>query len=200
MTTAVTADTAGTSLHTPISIESSSNESKEELVAEQKGDDQADDCFLAIPQYPSIPKSELEPVEIFVKQAIDEFSETSESENYRAILEAIRTKADVPLLVKVLVSFGSSGALAVLATNSTKHQRLVHKFVRFNPFTKEGPDHADLVSAHCTFLAALASANTVFAVPILSSLWSLLFTLHRALPDTDNGLVDIASNDRYVLG
>ena len=150
------------------------------------------------------PRSEFEPVENFVAAAIREQHEQKPDDivslkNYRGILEALRSKSDVGLLTKIMLAMRTSrNTMHLLTVTSSKHARLIHQIIRFNPFETKNEGDEDknatdvdynLVDAHFCLVVTLVSANSVFLVPAATALWKLLIS------DVDN-----PSEERYVLG
>lgn len=118
---------------------------------------------------------------------------------YKTLLEALKQTTDPKLLTNILLALRTSGngaTLHLLAANASKHARLIHTLVRLHPFEKKenrwnkesretdnddnnnnNSDDAYLYSvadAHLHLLLALVSANSVFLIPTLTTLWKLL--------------------------
>jgi RNA polymerase I-specific transcription initiation factor RRN3 len=138
-------------------------------------------------QLPS--RKEFEPVETFVANAV---REQHEHNSYKGILDAIRFKNDPVMLQRLLLALrtaGNGSTLQFLASSASKHARLIHNIVRLNPFgiqtptTTVGADQGtqqsqsvnyDLADAYLHLMMALVSANSVFLVPTMTSLWKFL--------------------------
>jgi hypothetical protein len=144
-------------------------------------------------QLPS--RKEFEPVEIFVANAVREQHEHNSDnmpiKSYKGILDAIRFKNDPVMLQRILLALrtaGNGSTLQFLASSASKHARLVHNIVRFNPFTLPptttvGADQGtqqswsvnyDLADAYLHLMMALVSANSVLLVATMTSLWKCL--------------------------
>lgn len=148
------------------------------------------------------PRKEFEPVETFVANAVREQHELNSDnlpiKSYKGIIDAIRFKNDPVMLQRLLLALrtaGNGSTLHLLASSSSKHARLIHNIVRLNPFdipvptptTAVGADASDqgsnnksqsveydLADAQFHLMMALVSANSVFLVPIMFSLWKIL--------------------------
>jgi hypothetical protein len=140
------------------------------------------------------PRKEFEPVETFVANAVREQHELSSDnlpiKSYKGIIDAIRFKNDPIMLQRLLLALrtaGNGSTLHLLASSSSKHARLIHNIVRLNPFdiptTTVGADQGTqqsqsvdyaLVDAQLHLMMALVSANSVFLVPTMTSLWKIL--------------------------
>ena len=157
------------------------------------------DPRFALPRCELPPRKEFEPVETFVAAAVREQhgqkDDTIPLKNYKGILEALRYKNDLPLLKKILLAMRTSRDTMNLLTSgaSSKHARLIHQILRFDPFyvqpvqrndaKEEGDgqicdDKIDygLADAHLCLIVALVSANSVYLVPALTALWKLLIS------------------------
>jgi RNA polymerase I-specific transcription initiation factor RRN3 len=112
--------------------------------------------------------------------------------SYKGIIDAIRFKNDPVMLQRLLLALrtaGNGSTLQFLASSASKHARLIHNIVRLNPFgiltptTIVGADQGaqqspsvnyDLADAYLHLMMALVSANSVFLVPTMTSLWKFL--------------------------
>jgi hypothetical protein len=142
------------------------------------------------------PRKEFEPVETFVANAVSEQHQLNSDnvpiKSYKGIIDAIRFKNDPVMLQRLLLALrtaGNGSTLQFLASSSSKHARLIHNIVRLNPFdtptptttvsadqgTQQSPSvNYDLADAHLHLMMALVSANSVFLVPTMTSLWKIL--------------------------
>jgi RNA polymerase I-specific transcription initiation factor RRN3 len=138
------------------------------------------------------PRKEFEPVETFVANAVKEQHEQKDDnslmKSYKGIIDAIRFKNDPVMLQRLLLALrtaGNGSTLHLLASSASKHSRLIHNIVRLNPFelptTDVGPDQGTeqsvdyaLADAQLHLMLALVSANSVFLVPTMTSLWKIL--------------------------
>jgi RNA polymerase I-specific transcription initiation factor RRN3 len=145
------------------------------------------------------PRKEFEPVETFVANAVKEQHEFKSDnvpvQSYKGILDAIRFKNDPVMLQRLLLALRTAGngtTLQFLASSASKHARLIHNIVRLNPFlvpattptTTVGADQEtqpsqsvvnyDLPDAYLHLMMALVSANSLFLVPTMTSLWNFL--------------------------
>jgi hypothetical protein len=145
-------------------------------------------------QLPS--RKEFEPVETFVANAVKEQHQLNSDnvpiKSYKGIIDAIRFKNDPVMLQRLLLALrtaGNGSTLQFLASSSSKHARLIHNIVRLNPFDTPKPTTAvgadqgtqqsptvnyDMADAHLHLMMALVSANSVFLVPTMTSLWKIL--------------------------
>lgn len=117
------------------------------------------------------PKKDLEPVEVFVTDAVT----ASSGKKYNSLIEAFRFKKDLNILYKIIVALRTTGMVNIITSAPKKHGRLIHFIVRMDPFTEEQQDETDdtlyLADAYFHLITALVSANSVFCVPVLISLW-----------------------------
>ncbi|GKY95069.1 hypothetical protein MPSEU_000471100 [Mayamaea pseudoterrestris] len=145
------------------------------------------------------PAHEYDPVESFVHKTVLEQNKQANdnvpSKAYKGLLDALRRKTELPLVVKILLALRTSGmgsTLHLLASGPTKHARLIHYLVRFHPFetsnitttnsdsaTEHDENNSDTVNhaladAHLHLLVALVSANSVYLLPTLTALWKML--------------------------
>jgi RNA polymerase I-specific transcription initiation factor RRN3 len=143
------------------------------------------------------PRKEFEPVETFVANAVKEQHEFKSDnvpvKSYKGILDAIRFKNDPVMLQRLLLALrtaGNGSTLQFLASSASKHARLIHNIVRLNPFLLPEPTtpvdadqgtqpsqsavNYDLPDAYLHLMMALVSANSLFLVPTMSSLWNFL--------------------------
>jgi len=121
---------------------------------------------------------------------------------YKAVMDAIRRKVDLAMLEQIFLALrtaGNGSTLHQLSSNPTKHAQLLHFLLRFDPFCvamvmkhggqvipddgganhnnapKDGPSSAfALADAYFHLILALVSANSVFLIPTMTSLWKLL--------------------------
>jgi len=121
------------------------------------------------------------------------------NKTYRGILDALRKKND-PFMVRCLLlalRTGESGSTLYRITScSSLHAQLLHSVVKLDPyevvdvqrqqqgedattFASPSPMSYDVVDAHFHLLLALVSSNSVFLVPVLTSLWKMLAALSR---------------------
>lgn len=125
----------------------------------------------------------------------------SDHKAYQAVMDAIRRKRDLAMLEQIFLALrtaGNGSTLHQLSGNPTKHAQLLHFLLRFDPFgakrvDKHGgkvipaagsaaaaKDKGDptsqfaLADAYFHLILALVSANSVFLVPTMTSLWKLL--------------------------
>jgi RNA polymerase I-specific transcription initiation factor RRN3 len=176
-------------------------------------DDNTVDPRFVLPKCPLPQRNEMEPIAVFVANAVREQSAQQDMvQNYLVILDAFRYKKDLPMLVKLLIALRTAGpTLSLLASDATKHARLIHSIVRFSPFPPETVESTNAVGASTTtddedvnapesnpfseefdtsladaqfhFLVALLSANSTFLIPALTALWKLLtFQISNAHP------------------
>ena len=136
------------------------------------------------------PSSTLDPVAKFVKDAVQEQhgkgSSSVPTREYQLLIDALRFKKDLPMLHMILLSLrlGDGGeVLNMLASTGMQHSRLRHLVIRLNPFqlpqieekaNSDRMDEYDIADAQLHLMMALISANSVFLIPVLTSLWNLL--------------------------
>lgn len=140
---------------------------------------------------------QLEPVEKFVSEAISsrtagdmsqDASQRKEAvSHYRAILDLLRKKEDLAMTKKVLLALRSSGegtTMGKITGNSKRHSNLLDLIFRLEPFSDDGSeqsssdpkakllnDDLSLADAYLNLIVALVSANSVFLIPALNSIW-----------------------------
>jgi len=171
------------------------------------------DSRFVLPKCELPERDDLEKVEMFISKAVKEqHFQTGEFQEpvkeYRGIIDGLRSNKDLPLLRKVMIALRTS-ALTYLATNSSKHAQLIHLIVRFVPFPRttmttvfqirnenavgmppgaqeekeEEPDFS-LADAHLNLVTALVSANSLFVIPAMTTLWKMLtFQMVDAHPE-----------------
>ena len=118
-----------------------------------RSNDSSEDRFV-LPKCTVLPWNEIEPIEVFVANAVREqhhqqrASETWKASsasaaavstvivpNYKVMIDAFRLKKDIGMIHKLLMALRTSGStLSLLASDSTIHARLLHHIVRFVPF------------------------------------------------------------------
>lgn len=159
----------------------------------------------------SIPKCEVPPsavfeqVESFVAAAVEAQHTYSPAgggpplvDTYKGLIDTLRTKQDLEMMRFILLALRTSGkgrTLTYLTQSATKHAPLIHLVVRLNPFELLSPTMAatdnenrikadyDMADAQLHLLMAIVSANSVFLVPTLNSLWkSLASTKTKDVP------------------
>ena len=132
------------------------------------GDSSMIDPRFVLEPCPLPPRGELEPVLVFVSNAV----KNPDSPNYQKLCDGFRNnkKTEGSMLHKLLIALRTAG-LSTIASSSSKHTRLIHYIAKLDPFSSPNDD---VVHAHFHLLIALVSANSVFAVPTLTSLWKLL--------------------------
>jgi RNA polymerase I-specific transcription initiation factor RRN3 len=173
----------------PTSIETTTTQGHSASV-EQDAHDDVMRFVLSKCQLP--PQKEFEPVETFVANAVREQHQLNSDnlpiKSYKGIIDAIRFKNDPVMLQRLLLALrtaGNGSTLHLLASSSSRHARLIHNIVRLNPFdiptTAVGADQGtqasvdyDLADAQLHLMMALVSANSVFLVPTMTSLWKIL--------------------------
>jgi len=173
----------------------------------------SDDSKYVLPKCRAPPPEEFQTVETFVAKAVREQHDNSRGRNdavpvvdaYRGIVEALRKRDDPPMLHKLLLALRTAGGgstLNYLTCSSSRHARLIHLIVRFDPFfassvdenksTTSSPPWAgqaladlccDVADAHLHLVLAIVSSNSVFLVPALTSLWKLLTSEYDNLPE-----------------
>lgn len=146
---------------------------------------------FSLPKCRIPPADVLGPVTVFVQSAVQEQHEKGDgsfapTDKYRLLVDALRTKKDISMLHMILLSLrtcGNGEILNMLASSRSRHARLVHLLLRLNPFrlppqestTGDGDFGAlDVADAQLHLMMSLVSANSIFLVPILSSLWNML--------------------------
>ena len=147
-----------------------------------------DDFSFHLPKCELPPANDYAPVEAFVHKTVLEqnlqVNDNAPLKPYKGILDALRIKSDLALVTKILLALRTSGngsTLHLLASGPTKHARLIHHIVRFNPFESK-TDNTDsdealsfaVADAHLHLLLALVSANSVYLLPTLNAMWKLL--------------------------
>lgn len=180
-------------------------------------------AFLPKPTLP--PREEFQPVEKFVSDSIlsrhDENDTDAEESNnnssnstsnsssnngaigYRAILDLLRKKDDIPMLRKVFLALTSTrtNAIEKISSERSRHNRLIHLIFRINPFVftnlnnlmqqedqqqqqRQQQDQLDysLGETYLNFIVALTSANSVFLTPTLNSIWRLIINTDAITP------------------
>lgn len=134
-----------------------------------------------IPKCRIPPAEKLDPVLSYVATAVTEQhakkDDTLPIPTYKGILDALRVKRDLEMIHMVFLALRTSGTTLSLLTKTTnKHSRLLHSIFKFDPFDV-GHNHEnslDLVDAYLYLLIALVSANNVFLVNTITSLWKIL--------------------------
>jgi hypothetical protein len=168
---------------------------------------QQEDAFIheelynfQLPRMPLPPAADLEPIELFVSNAIQsqlvDTPEPMHVDGYRAIANALRKSDDPHMLYMLLVALRTAGQGSTLyqLASDNKFNMLVHLIFKFNPFDhpnsnneeKEGEDpksneesykvYSDwsMADAHFRLILALISAKSVHVVPAVSAVWKLL--------------------------
>ncbi|CAB9518332.1 specific transcription initiation factor RRN3 [Seminavis robusta] len=118
-----------------------------------------------------------------------------QAEAYSRLVRAISRKEDPSLLRTILIALRVSGnTLHLLSGNPAKHAQLLHNIIQFNPFDpgrlrlseQAALDEANrpfhdfsIADAFFHLMLALVSANSVFLVTSMTSLWKLLAGLSR---------------------
>lgn len=140
------------------------------------------------------PQSELEPIEMFVLNAIQsknvDAPDPAHEQGYRAIVDALKRPVDPPMLRMVLIALrtaGNGGILNRLTTDPAKHAQLIHFLFRFNsaltPKFPEGDDtehivavfkDGSLLDAHLHLILAMVSARTINLIPALTAVWRMI--------------------------
>ena len=143
---------------------------------------------------------------------------------YKAVLDAMRRKQDLVMLEQIFLAMRTADnglTLHQLSSNPTKHARILHYLLRFDPFLRaqrgvdvptkgqmmsptkiDGIDAAtdavkakeettvsspySLADAYLHLILALVSANSVFLVPTMVGVKTLLFPL---IPNGTAGLL-----------
>ena len=148
---------------------------------------------LSIPKCELPPSAMFEPVENVVAAAVEaQHLHTGGGpplvDAYRGLMDTLRSKQDLEMMRFILLALRTSGqgrTLTYLTQSATKHAPLIHLVVRLNPFelstTTTTTDNQDeikvdyaMADAQLHLLMAIVSANSVFLVPTLNSLWKLL--------------------------
>lgn len=153
--------------------------------------------YYVLPKCSLPPHEKYRPVEEFVARAIKSRLEAPGDANamktYKVILEAIRRKEDASLLHMVFLAIrtASNGStLHHLSGNPTKHAHLLHVLLRFDPFTGNKEKDSEpfrnysIADAYFQLVLALVSANSVFLVPSMTSMWKLLTAFNNTDPST----------------
>lgn len=154
------------------------------------------------------PREKFHPIEKFVSDAIDSrhlnlpptspskcehmsspspSKSTPAAEGYKAILDLLRKKDDLPMLCKVFLALRTNG-IEKFCSERSKHNRMIHYIFRLNPFDirdrgAEVVQNHSLGIAYLNFVVALTSANSVFLTPTLNSLWRLLIATDAVTPN-----------------
>jgi hypothetical protein len=177
-------------------------------------------AFVPKPNLP--PKADFEPVEKFVDNAISHRSIINRSQidpsiqksaglGYKAILDLLRKRDDVKMLVKILLALRTSGGgttLGKITRDSKRHSTLVHLIFRLDPFlspeerksltdsnpTKNISFDWSLTDAYLNLIVALVSANSVFLTPALNMLWRFIQRTDAITP-LDRQLVQFMEDD-----
>jgi RNA polymerase I-specific transcription initiation factor RRN3 len=145
---------------------------------------------LVLPKCKMPTRAEIEPVELFVASAVQQQYEsgdgTNPTENYSALIDPFLVRKDLAMIHRILLALRTSGHGATLnrLASSARHARLIHHIIRLNPFRLPCPAESqssmddyvdyDIADAQLHLMMALVSANSVFMIPILTSLWSML--------------------------
>lgn len=145
---------------------------------------------LTLPKCQLPPRDELEPVEIFVGEAVRqrnaENKDPKADTSYRAVMECIRKREDPNMLRLVLLALRTGGpTLHLLTSTSKRHEELLHCLLRLDPFhvrrsKAEEKDYRTLfdnytiADAYLPLILAMLSSNSVFLTPVLTSLWRRL--------------------------
>eukprot|EP00980_Cylindrotheca_fusiformis_P008889 scaffold1900_cov123-Cylindrotheca_fusiformis.AAC.15 len=162
----------------------------------------------ALPQCQLPPLSELEPVEVFVMNAINSKLEASPDpahvQGYKALVDSIRRPTDPNMIRNVLISLRTAGngtVLTSIATNPTVHAQLIHVIFRFSPMGPQAAPKGDeeamkrheanakiysqmhVMDAHLHFMLALVSAKAAHLIPVMTAVWRLL-TTYSTLSET----------------
>lgn len=153
------------------------------------------------------PLSELEPVEIFVMNAVksklEESPDPAHVQGYKAIIDSLRRPTDPNMIRNVLISLRTAGngtILTMIATNPTIHAQLIHVIFRFFPGGPPKPlksDEAEMerfeqnskiynqmnvMDAHLHFMLALVSAKSSHLIPAMTAVWRML-AMHSTLKE-----------------
>lgn len=173
--------------------------------------------WASLPRARLPPTPEYFPVEKFVSDAVSSRHlqvDGNASENkmgaagYKAILDLLRKRDDIPMLTKVLLALRTSGngnTMGHICSQRRIHSQLIHLIFRIDPFDPDkvgrvksvtfeksneeedaqelNADDNSLPDAFLNLVVALVSANSVFLAPTLNALWRLIITAEPALPD-----------------
>lgn len=150
-----------------------------------------DGDWTQLPKVSLPPKEVFDPVQTFVANAIEEQDKENEGASprkaYGALVDAFRFQKDPEMLGHIILALrtAANGNTLILVTKP-KHARLMHNIVRLNPFTaaakRKSPPRGGgggggayaLADAHLNLLMAIVSANSVFVIPIMLSLWKMI--------------------------
>ena len=177
---------------TPLSVSQNAADSEAVPQIPVTSLDLGEDFSFHLPKCELPPAKDFAPVEAFVHKTVVEqnlqVNDNVPIKPYKGILDALRLKADLALVTKILLALRTSGngsTLHLLASGASKHARLIHHLVRFNPFESKADKTNDnntndeeksfaIADAHLHLLLALVSANSVYLLPTLSALWKML--------------------------
>jgi RNA polymerase I-specific transcription initiation factor RRN3 len=117
---------------------------------------------------------------------------------YRGIIDTLKSTEDLEMIRMILLALRTSGkgrTLTYLTQSATTHASLIHLVLRLNPYELQKPkkkgkiprtanspvgatatvvtDYA-MADAQLHLLMAIVSANSIFLVPTMTSLWKML--------------------------
>lgn len=198
-TTTGTADEAVGMMDTTDDATIPSNQNKEENTAAT--------IEMMLPKCKVPPKEAYEPVEAVVAAAVETqqgmtgtAGGVGQSDAYRGLIDTLRSKKDLEMIRLVLLALRTSGqgkTLMYLTQSSKKHAQLIHLVVRLNPFelsekttvtvtdstiTATPTIDYDIADAQLQLLMAIVSANSVFLLPTITSLWKFLTSKIQEAP------------------
>ena len=154
-------------------------------------------CNYELPRLALPPAADLEPIELFVSNAVQsqlvDTPEPMHVDGYRAIANSLRKSEDPSMLYMLLVALRTAGKGSTLyqLASINKFNMLVHLIFKFNPFDYPQPEENgekdskkkdlykpytdfSMADAHFRLILALISAKSVHIVPAVTAIWKLL--------------------------